>query len=114
MVSLEGFVRHDDRNKLIADLYMQRLCRPPDAEALRTWDESPLGLSQVDAVINLSPEGRRANGIRGIYLGLLGRDPIPSDCGGFLGWMSTDFSLEEIQQRLMESSEYMDRHPPVE
>jgi len=114
MVSLEGFVRHDERNKLIADLYMQRLCRTPDSEALRTWDESNLGLSHVDAVVNLSPEGRRANGIRGVYLGLLGRDPIPSDCGGLLSWMSSELSLEEIQQRLMDSSEYMDMHPPVD
>lgn len=105
-VSLEGFVLRQDRSRLVGDLYQQELCREPDPEGLRTWTSPEVSFAQARAGVALSGEGRRAAGIRGLYLALLGRDPVKDDCTGFRPWVDSDWSLEATGELIMASQEY--------
>ena len=46
--------------------------------------------------------------VRGLYIELLGRDPLGSDNAGLRSWVESPLTISEIRRAVMEGAEYSD------
>jgi len=105
-VAAIGSARADESQDELAAVYWSILCREPDAEGLRTWTEAGLSAEEARDALLGSEEGRWVAAVRAEYLSLLGRDPIPGDCGGLHSWARGSPRLTEIRRAILENQEY--------
>lgn len=89
--------------------YRNALGRAPDPEGLETWTCKNLGWPELLAALESSAEGLRVTAVRGIYIELLGRDPLGSDNAGLRGWVDSELSLEEVRAGIAASPEAQTR-----
>ena len=95
-----------DRTQQVTDLYLTALCRQLDPAGLQSWVDSDLSFEQIQAAFVTSEEGRRVAAIRALYISLLGRDPIPTDCAGIRSFVNSSLSIGEVRVAILGSAEH--------
>lgn len=100
-----------ERSRLVRQAYLSALGREPDPGGLAYWAGTGLDWPELLRALEASDEGLRVTAVRGIYIELLGRDPLGPDNAGLRSWVESGLSLEEIRQGLIDSAEYRLRHP---
>ncbi|GEM_PF-2705767 len=100
-----------ERAQVVAELYRSVLCREPDPTGLQYWVDSGLPVEQIKPHIESSSEARRLEGIRALYVSILGRDPLgpTKDCAGIRSWAYTSLTFEEIRSGLLTSQERLSK-----
>jgi len=96
----------------VRSLYLSTFGRDPvprDCGGMRGWVDSGLGVGELRAGLEGSPEGQRVRAVRDLYVELLGRDPLGPDNAGLRGWVESGLSLEAIRAAIMQSPEYRGR-----
>lgn len=98
-----------DQRATVQEAYLATLARQPEPGGLTYWANAGLSWPELLAALRISPEGLRVTAVRGIYIELLGRDPLGSDNGGLRAWVDAPLSLEDIRATILASPEYRQR-----
>ena len=97
-----------ERRQLVEEVYLGVLGRVPDPTGLWFWFYSGLTRPALEVALQDTPEGQRVAAVRGLYIELLGRDPLGSDNAGLRSWVESPLTISEIRRAIMESAEYGD------
>lgn len=92
-------------SQALTQAYMGTLCRPPDDLEVLRWDSRPFENQELLPALELSPEGRKVNEIRRVYLDVLRRDPIDGDCATLRDWVEGPLDAAEVRHEIAGSSE---------
>ncbi|MBM2826697.1 MAG: hypothetical protein HW403_761, partial [Dehalococcoidia bacterium] len=107
------------RESVIWRAYWETLCRNAEQQAYLYWLNSPLTTGEIKSQLVNSSEGQRVQGVRGLYLSVLARDPISfvwdisiplgwptgGDCNGLRFWVNSSLGAGEIASTLAGTGE---------
>lgn len=92
-------------SQVLVEAATEALCRPPrDADTVR-WDVRPYNKAELVAALKDTDEGKKVSGIRDIYLKVLGRNPLDSDCAAVRSWVDRGLALDQIERQVADSAE---------
>jgi hypothetical protein len=86
-------------SRVLADGFMEVLCRPPsDAETL-DWDTRPFEKSGLVQALGSTDEAQRVRQIRNLYFDLLRRDSDNDDCAQVREWLDRRLDIGDVTRR---------------
>jgi hypothetical protein len=92
-------------SRLVADTFMEVLCRPPvDAETIE-WDSRPFEKPVLVQELEGREEFRRLQRVRRAFFDLLRREATRQDCTELRDWMDRRLDVDAVQHEIANLSE---------
>ena len=87
-------------SRLLADTFMEVLCRPPsDAETVE-WDSRPFERSVLVQELEATEQSRRLQRMRRAFFDLLRREPTRQECPELRDWFDRRLDIDALQREI--------------
>ena len=92
-------------SRVLADAFMEVLCRPPSDPETIDWDTRPFDQASLVSALGGSDEARRVRAIRSLYFDTLRREATSADCAQVHDWIARRFDVDRIARELQDLPE---------
>ena len=92
-------------SRLVADTFMEELCRSPSAGEILRWVSRPLEKAPLMQVLEGTEEFRRLQQGRQAFSDLLRRDATRQDCTQLRDWIDRRLDIDAIQREIVNAPE---------
>jgi hypothetical protein len=87
-------------SRLLADTFMEVLCRPPTGMEIVEWDSRPFEKAALVQELEATEESHRLQQVRRSYVDLLRRQAAPRDCTQLRDWIDRRIDLDEVRREI--------------
>jgi len=87
-------------SRVLADTFMEVLCRPPSDADTVDWDSRPFEKTALAQQLDSSEEAARVRQFRNLYVASLRRDPTGGDCPQIREWVERGASVDGASREL--------------
>jgi len=87
-------------SRLVADTFMEVLCRPPTGIETVEWDSRPFERRVLTATLETTGEFRRLQQVRRQYFDLMRREATREDCPQLREWISPRLDADTVKRQI--------------
>jgi hypothetical protein len=87
-------------SRLVADTYMDVLCRPPSGLEILRWDGSPVEKAALAQALEATEESGRLQQSRRTFFDVLRREPTGQDCTQLRDWIDRRLDIDAVQREI--------------
>jgi hypothetical protein len=92
-------------SRLVADTYMDVLCRPPSSVEILRWDGSPVEKAALAQVLDATEEAGRLRKVRQAFFDLLRREPTSDDCSELRDLIDRRLDIDAVRGEIANLAE---------
>jgi hypothetical protein len=87
-------------SRLVADTFMEVLCRPPSGAEIVEWDSRPFEKSALVAALEATEASRVLQQVRRQYFDLMRREATREDCTQLREWIDRRLDVDAVRRRI--------------